>query len=258
MAGYFNITLDTTAPAGVGVKINGDELRAVSENVTLSITCSDADTTNYKMKIWGDIVTSSGEMPGEDDVSWQSYSPTAAVELMSDESGQRTVYVKVRDDLYNESETVSDSIYLYTDTPEVNIIDGPNPAVITTRNDKTALNSIEAIALSVKTASMVAFTADKDISDIKVVVAANINSLNDFDTNALIPSSGSAIYIIGENDEKTALTGDNGLTVSGVSISAGTTVYVSIKGDDLITASPGDGVKIVKVFVKETDARWSV
>ena len=39
---------------------------------------------------------------------------------------------------------------------------------------------------------------------------------------------------------------------------AATNIQVTITGTDLETASPGDGAKIVKVFVKNEAGTWSV
>ena len=52
MANYVNIILDTIGPSGVSVLINGDADKAITTAVTLTIGCSDADTSGYQMKIW--------------------------------------------------------------------------------------------------------------------------------------------------------------------------------------------------------------
>lgn len=258
MANYFNITLDTTAPGGVGVKINGDEERAVSTQVTLNISCADADKTGYKMKIWGDIVNSSGYTIAEKDAVWEDYSATKDVTLneFDDESNQRTVYVKVRDDLHNESAAASDSIILYTELPEINITTGPVPAKITTAAGKSG-DIAAMIALS---RSLVYFTVNKDVSDIKVMLVSNINAVHDDASNILIPSSTSTIGIIDTNADAGNMTisGTDGMTVSNQNIAAGKEIALSISGDDLKSVSPDDGVKLVKIFVKEKDANWSV
>ena len=260
MAGYFNITLDTTGPAGVSVKINGDAVRTTSAAVTLDIACADIDTTGYQMKIWGDI----GESGlSESDASWETFANTKNVSLSNDmiisgETDTFTVYVKVRDDLYNTSATASDTIILYTETPAVTVVSGPTPARITTvagHSDATALEKVVIIAKSISTTT---FTADKDISDIKVMVVRGINALNADASNILIPSSENSQIYTGTGDNPTVLSGSDGLTASSLSIAAGTEVHVAITGDDLKTASAGDGVKLIKIFVREKDANWSI
>lgn len=51
MASYFNLTLDTLAPAGLTVKVNGDAQYTTSTAVTLTIRVTDSATTGYQMKI---------------------------------------------------------------------------------------------------------------------------------------------------------------------------------------------------------------
>lgn len=254
MAGYFNITLDTTGPSGVSVKINGDAVRTTSTAVTLDITCSDSDTTGYQMKIWGDI----GDTGlSESDASWEAFANSKNVTLSDGQGDTLTVYVKVRDDLYNTSATASDTIILYTETPTVTVVSGPTPVRITTvagHDDATALEKVVILAKSVSTAT---FTADKEISDIRVMVVSGINALNADASNVLIPSTLSKIYT-GTSDDPTVLTGSDGMTVSNLAIASGTEVHVAIAGDDLKTASSGDGVKLVKIFVREKDANWSI
>ena len=53
LASYFNLTLDTTAPAGLSVSINEDALYTTTPVVTLKVSVSDDVTTGYQMKIWG-------------------------------------------------------------------------------------------------------------------------------------------------------------------------------------------------------------
>lgn len=265
MANYFNITLDTTAPGGVGVKINGDEVRTVSTEAILSITCSDADKTGYKMKVWGDIVKSNGTVITESNAAWEDFSATKAVTLLEaeDNDNQRIVYVKVRDDLHNESAAASDSIILYTELPEINILAGPTPARITTRSDKHGSTPGELLLLVALSRSVVTFTSNKDLSDIKVMLTSSVNALHNDATNMLIPSAGeSQIAIASESEEAEngflQLSGEDGMTVSGQNIAAGTEISLVVSGDDLKIISPTDGVKLIKIFVKEKDAHWSV
>lgn len=255
MASYFNITLDTTAPSGVSVKINGDAVRTTSTAVTLDITCADSDTTGYQMKIWGDIGESGLT---EDSATWETFDTTKNVTLSDGLGGVLTVYVKVRDDLLNTSETASDTIILYLETPEVTVVSGPTPARITTVASHNDLTAFEMVAMLGKSISTVTFTADKDISDIKVMVANGINALHSDSSNVLIPSSDLSMIYTGTGDNSTVLTASDGLTASGLDIAAGTEITVCIYGDDLQTVSPGDGVKLIKIFVREKDANWSI
>ena len=115
MASYFNLILDTLAPSGVSVSINSGAQYTTNTSVQLSIRCSDSDTTGYQMKIWGinGVATESA-------ASWETYATSKTVTLPSGD-GLKTVYIKVRDDVYNESTSASDSITLNTSVPTVTI-----------------------------------------------------------------------------------------------------------------------------------------
>lgn len=55
MASFFNLILDTTAPAGVTLSLNDDARYTTSASITAKIGCEDAETTGYQMKIWGGV-----------------------------------------------------------------------------------------------------------------------------------------------------------------------------------------------------------
>ena len=68
MASFFNLTLDTTAPAGLTLKLNNGAAYATSTSVTATIGLTDSVTTGYQMKIWGVAGAST-----ESDASWGSH-----------------------------------------------------------------------------------------------------------------------------------------------------------------------------------------
>lgn len=239
MASYFNLTLDTTAPSGVEVKINGDEEKANSTSVVLTISCSDADTSGYQMKIWG-----TASAANETDALWKTFSSEKNITLPTGD-GIKTVYVKVRDDVWNESATASDSIQLTTTVPRV-AVSGPDVAKISKIDGKNA--------------SVISFIVYRsDISEFKVMVVESVNASHDSATNKPIPiagGSGFSANCIPANDfthDSTYLAGTNGVLFSEDECT------VTIYGEDLEAASPGDGVKIVKVFAKDRySGLWSV
>ena len=55
MASFFNLILDTTAPAGVTLALNDDARYTTKASITAKIGCEDAVTTGYQMKIWGGV-----------------------------------------------------------------------------------------------------------------------------------------------------------------------------------------------------------
>lgn len=219
MASYFNLTLDTTAPAGLTLSINDGALYATSTAVTLKIEVSDGETTGYQMKIWGiDGVEDEGS------ASWESFAATKSVNLTSGD-GLKTVYVKVRDDVYNETAPVSDTITLNTAVPVVSIT-GPDVSRISKNAGKNQ--------------AIINFTADVIFDEYKVCVVPQNNSTQDAGT--VIPTDGGSINTSGSDGD----------------YPASENIQVTITGTDLETASSGDGVKIVKVFVRSQAGIWSV
>ena len=218
MASYFNLTLDTLAPSGVSITINEGAQYTTTAEVQLTIGCSDGNTTGYQMKIWG----ISGATT-ESAASWETFSASKVVTLPGSD-GLKTVYVKVRDDVYNESSAASDSITLNTAVPAVTIT-GPD----VTRISKVSPKNVAAFS----------FVADCDFVEYKVKVVPSISSLE---------SAGTTIA---------TKNGSTNMSATG-SFSASTSISCTINGADLETASSGDGSKIIKVFVKNSAGTWSV
>lgn len=219
MASYFNLTLDTTAPTGLTLSINDDALYTTSTTVTLKIAVADGVTTGYQMKIWG-----IADVADEGSASWETFATTKSVTLTSGD-GLKTVHVKVRDDVGNESAEVTDTITLDTTIPVVTVT-GP---------DKSKISKVSSFNQSV-----INFTTDVEFTEYKVCVVPQTSSTQDAGT--VIPT-------------------DNGSTNTSGSAGnypASQNIRVTITGADLETASSGDGVKIVKVFVKTASGLWSV
>lgn len=219
MASYFNLTLDTTAPGGVTLSINDGALYATSTAVTLTIATTDGETTGYQMKVWGiDGVTDEGS------ASWENFSASKSVNLTSGD-GLKTVYVKVRDDVGNESAQASDTITLNTAVPVVTIT-GP---------DKSKISKIAGFNTSI-----INFTSNVEFEEYKVCVVPQNSSTQDAGT------------VIGTTNGSINTSGSDG------DYPASENIQVTINGADLEAASSGDGVKIVKVFVKTVAGIWSV
>ena len=220
MSSFFNLVLDTTAPQSLSLKINDGAQYTTSTEVTLSISVTDEVTTNYQMKIWG---IASAEDEGS--ASWETFANSKTVNLSSGD-GAKTVYIKVRDDVYNETSAVSAQIILNTVVPTVTIV-GPDVAKIS--------------KVSGKNVSSFTFTSNVTIIAWKVLVVKTSDALHDAGTNVQIPDDGGSVNMQG-NETKT--TGDS--------------ISCTIYGADLETASSGDGTKIVKVFVQNEAGTWSV
>ena len=205
MASFFNLTLDTLAPAGLSIILNDGAQYATSANVTAKISVSDEVTTGYQMKIWG---TKTAET--EEAASWETFAAEKAITL-PDGDGLKTIYCKVRDDVGNESAAVSDTITLNSTIPAVTIT-GPDKSRI------SKVTGYDAAAFS--------FVCDVDFEEYTVRV---------------VPATGGSTNVSG--------------TAGGYK--KNTAINVTVKGADLEAASSGDGVKIVKVFVKNAAGTWS-
>lgn len=219
MASFFNLTLDTLAPSGLSVKLNDDALYATSTGVTLTLTLGDADTTGYQMKIWG-----VDGVEDEASASWETFAAEKSIAL-PDGDGLKTVSVKVRDDVGNETAAASDSITLDTTVPVV-AVTGP---------DKSKISKADGF-----NSAFISFTADVAFEEYKVCVVPASNS---------VQSAGVVIPTANGSENTSGAAGG---------YAADTNISVTIKGADLEAASAGDGVKIVKVFVKNAAGTWSV
>lgn len=218
MASYFNLVLDTLAPQGLTVKLNNGSQYTTSKNVTLNISVSDTSTSGYQMKVWG-----IDGIAKESDAVWETLANVKDITLPTGD-GLKTVYVKVRDDVYNETAVTSTSITLDTSVPAVTII-GPDVS----RISKT----------SPKDVATFSFTSDVAFTEYKIKVVPSKSSLHDAGT------------LIGTAN------GSTNMSATGT-FKASTAISCKIYGKDLELASSGDGEKIIKVFVKNTVGTWSV
>lgn len=221
MASYFNLELDTTGPASPAISINGGDALTTGQSVTAGITTGDGDTTGYQMKIWGDVDTGTDANIQDTEVgsTWIAFAATKAVELSAGD-GSKTLHLKIRDDVYNESSEATDSINLDTTVPTVTISSGPDVSVISKIAGK-------------RTASF-QFTSDVEFDEYKVKV---------------VPASGTPDTggtQIGVTNGSSNMSGTAG------NYPAATPISCAIDGRDLDAADTGDGTKIIKVFVKAT------
>ena len=204
MASYFNLTLDTLAPTISAFTINDGASVTTSPNVTLNITCADAAA----MKIWG-----INGVASEAAASWETFAGTKNVTLPSGD-GTKTVYIKVRDSVYNESAASSATITLSTAIPEITIT-GPDVNVISEQAGKNV--------------STFSFVSSMALKAWKVKLVPASNSAHDAGTQ--IPTTGGST------------------NMSGGAKAANTPVECKINGSDLSAAAGGtDGTYIIKVF----------
>ena len=211
MAAFFTLNLDTLAPQNGSISI-------VTLTNTRSITATLAATGAAQMKLWGDIEGAASESTA----SWETYATSKALSL-SGNDGSKTVYVKFRDNVGNESASFSATTTLDT-TGAVVTITGPDVDTIS----KVDGYNVAAFSFSVDT--------DFIYWEVRVVPASE--------------SAHTAGAVIGTTNGSTNMSGEGG--------AANTTISCAINGADLELASSGDGAKIIKVFVKDAAGNWSV
>lgn len=225
MANYVYITLDTTPPSNPSITIDGGSIFATSQLVDLSISVGDVDTTGYQMKIWGSVDNSYDVniQSTENDSSWIPYSSSFQVKLSSGD-GEKTIYLKVRDDVHNASSIAIDSIKLDTSIPTVTV----------TNPDVSKISKVAG-----KDTFSFTFSSNEDFIEYKVKLVGTTGSTHD--TGNVIPTTAGSINTSGA-----------GL------FTANQVITVTIKGQDLEDAgATTDGQKIIKVFVKDASGKWS-
>lgn len=233
MANFFNITLDTTSPSNPLVTIEGGATYTTHQLVSVAIATGDSSTSNYQMKLWGDVDVSWGKTNGvlnstattanETDAQWISFSSTKQLQL-TNVDGAKTIYLKIRDDVYNESAQASSNIILNTAIPSVTV-GTPDVTRISKQSGKNVVNF--------------SFQSDVAFTSYKVCFVSS---------SSAVESSG---IVIGTTNGSVNMNNTGNFTAS-------TPINCSINGADLQAANAGDGSKIIKVFVKNAAGTWSV
>jgi hypothetical protein len=104
---FDTIFLDTVLPTG-SVKINNDTAYTTSTNVTLQITGIDSDSGLYQMRFSNDGTT------------WGSWLPyaTSYSHTLTSTNGSKTVYMQLKDNAGNISDSYTDTIILDNVAPD--------------------------------------------------------------------------------------------------------------------------------------------
>lgn len=227
-ASYVTVTLDTTGPASPSVSIDGGATYATDQTVTLTIGTADGDTTGYQMKVYGDVdlAADANVQDTKANSTWISYATSKSIELSSGD-GSKTVYVTIRDDVYNESSEASDSITLDTTLP-----------VVTVQGGSPDVSKISKV--STKDTVSITWQSDQQYDAYKVKVVPATNSVHSAGTQ--IPTTAGSTNTSGSTPNQPA----------------DTNVVTTVKGTDLETADAGDGSKIIKIFVQDDSGNWSI
>lgn len=222
MPSFFELTLRTIPPQNIMLRINAGESHTNDINVVLTISTSDTVTTGYQMKIWGidGAVTESVAI-------WEPFVTTRNAKLLYHPDGIKTVYVRLRDNVLNESETITASIVLDTMLPKVSIVYGPDHNVISITSPRDVCRFD--------------FVADEVFIEYMIMIVQSGGSLHTEGIN--IPMKNGSQNMSGENPA--------GFPVD-------TPIQCTINGNDLICAVGMYGTKIIKIFVKDFAGNWSV
>jgi hypothetical protein len=232
MANFFTLTLDTTGPSSPSISLESGAQYATQVLINATIGVGDGTTAGYQMKIWGDLdiawAKTNGLINGassatlEADALWISYATLKQIQLSSAD-GNKTIYLKVRDDVNNESAQASDAIILDTSLPEITI-SGPDVSKISKQTGKNV--------------SSFSFQVDVAFVEYKVKVVSSSGASHD--TGVTIATAN----------------GSSNMSATG-SFNSATPINCTINGTDLEVASAGNGAKIIKVFVKDQAGLWS-
>lgn len=228
MPSNFTLTLDTVAPAGASLVLNSGDAVTTTAVVNALLDTSDGTKTGYQIKIWGDVdpAANANIQATEGTSQWitpGSWPANQAVTLSAGD-GSKTINAKIRDDVWNETAVLADTITLDTSIPTANITVGPDATRVSTVAGKRTVN----------------FSFQSDVAadawKVKVVPATNSTE-----------SQGTQIGVT------------NGSTgVTGGVLAAATNQSVSLDARDIQAASAGDGDKIIKIFVREVGTGlWS-
>lgn len=235
MPNFFTIILDTTGPSNPSIIINANSQYTTSALVTAVIGTTDIDKTGYQMKVWGDlelawaktngIVGAAATVVDEASALWIGFEASKQLKLSATD-GNKSVFVKLRDDVFNVSAQASDTITLDSTRPIVTIT-GPDVPKVSKQAGKDTVSF--------------SFTADSAYTEYKVMYVASSGAAHDTGTNVQIPTAGGSTNMSG--------TGDFGIS---------NVINCTIKGADLEAAKSGDGSKTIKVFVKDGAGNWSI
>jgi len=223
MPNNFTLTLDTTAPASCTIVFTGNPtyISAQIQNLTIG----NPDGTASQMKIWGDIDGAYDPQiqSAEGSSAWITYATSKQIKVSAGD-GPKTIYLRVRDDVYNASGQSQTTVTYDGSLPVVNIT-GPDVDTISEQVGKNVCSF--------------SFTCTEIFDEYKVKVVAAAG--NAHDTGVQIGTTNSSTNMAGAAGDYPAATGIN----------------CTITGADLKAASAGDGDKIIKVFCKDKSGQWS-
>lgn len=227
MTASFKLTLDTTAPDSLIVLNSGFPKVGVAAGVPLRISTADSPLTGYQYKVWGDVDPGADEhiQATEEESDWQTLPAEEnffTEVTLSEGDGAKTIFVKVRDDVWNEVELEA-SVELDTTIPVITVTSGPSVPKISEIAGK-------------KTASFT-FKANEDVTSWEV---------------RAVPNSGS------NHEEGFFIEKTHGSVTQGEALAGEVVEEGKIEGEDLAAAVGADGDYVIKVFGINEAGNWSL
>ena len=228
-----SLTLDTTPPVAASLAVVGPDglsvLTLSSDAVVLArLTCAQTpEELTGEFKLWGDVdPAANGNIQTlEQDSTWTTYSEAVIAVRLSGTAGAKALRARLRDDLHNPTAELAAQVLYDPTYPSVAVVDVP---------DRTRLSQ------------------QAGFDTCTLSWAPNV-AVVEYQVRA-VSSAGSSVHSgspIGTAHGSTGVAGTG--TYPG-----GTPRTTTVNAADLVAASPGDGPKVVKVFVRTADERWSL
>lgn len=226
------LTLDTTPPLAPSLAVvggDGQVLTLTSDPVVLArLSCSVPPSVLLgEYKVWGDVDPAAyGAVQATEAASaWVTYSDPLVPVRLAAGGGTKALYGRLRDDLRNPTAVLAAQVLLDTSYPSVSVLSGPDRARLSMQAGYRAC----------------AFTWAPNSDAVRYVVRA-------------VPGVGSSYQAgspVGTTNGSTNVAGT-------LALPAGVPVLTLLDAADLGAASPGDGFKVIKVFVQDGAGRWSL
>lgn len=216
-----SVDIDTTPPGNPRMAVNGGVLFVASRSVSVGITGTGATD----MKIWGDVDTDADtDIQSFEDLStWLPYTEHTDVGV-SASIGRKRLYARLRDAVGNPSPVFGTYVDYDPAYPQVSMVLDADVAVLSTIPGHDAAT----------------FSWDANVDFVEYVVKVMPTTASPYFGGSPVRSDFGSVNVAGSG-----------------SFLADTPITTVLKGADVNFASPGDGSKVIKVFIRDVAGRWS-
>lgn len=229
MTNSFALSVDTSPPGNPVMVINGGVLSTAQVNASVNLSSAwhagANPVTVTDMKIWGDVdlAAEANIQAFEVDSAWQAYTSDHDITL-SAVTGRKRLYSRLRDSLGNETPVFGSYIDYNPALPSVSMVVAP----LVTKVSLVAGHD------------EVTFSWECNLAFVHYEVRVMPTSASPYYGGSPLVSVSGSVNVMGTG-----------------SFPATTPITTTIKAADLNAASPGDGPKIIKVFVLDALGHWS-